>query len=223
MKKRGFTLIELLVVIAIIGVVIALVLPSLAGMRARAMFVACRSNLHQISVALHEYLNDYDCLPIVAAIDKVKNKKNDPDTGYPSLAVALYQYVETDKIFECPVDRGIETGLKSTGGKSCFKLWGSSYEFNSAMHYSYPGSGWFKADGKPKPVTRNYIANLRMPSELILMHDVTGDQLDARWHKVKPDPTYNVMFLDLHVEGMTVEGQPWSFEEKKRWWEYNKP
>ena len=234
MNKRGFTLIELLVVIAIIGVVMSLVMPSLTAMRARAMFVACRSNLKQIGIALHEYLYDYDSLPVVAAIDKVKNNKKDPDNGFPSLATALYEYVETDRIFSCTVDQGVPAAApnKVKEVESCFKEWGSSYDFNSNMYYPKGESErlisaeWYKRNGKPKPVTAKYLSTIRVLSDYILMHDYTGDSFECWWHKVSPSPTYNVMFLDLHVKGMSFEvGQTGNFNlyRLKSWWKYGQP
>jgi len=53
--KRGFTLVELLVVIAIIGLLIAILLPSLGKARDRAKTAVCASNLKEIGVAFRMY------------------------------------------------------------------------------------------------------------------------------------------------------------------------
>ena len=57
---RAFTLIELLVVVAIIGLLAGLLLPTLAGAKARAYKVACLSNLKQFGAAFHLYAGDHD-------------------------------------------------------------------------------------------------------------------------------------------------------------------
>jgi prepilin-type N-terminal cleavage/methylation domain-containing protein len=53
--RRGFTLIELLVVITIIAILVAILLPAVQQAREAARQNACRNNLKQIGLALHNY------------------------------------------------------------------------------------------------------------------------------------------------------------------------
>ena len=63
MKKNAFTLIELLVVIAVLGVLIAVILPNLIGVRARARDSARKNDLRQLKIALRMYYNDHQTYP----------------------------------------------------------------------------------------------------------------------------------------------------------------
>jgi prepilin-type N-terminal cleavage/methylation domain-containing protein len=94
MNKRAFTLIELLVVIAIIGILAAILLPSLARARENARRVSCMHNLSEIGLVLHMFADEH-------------NGKL-PWSGGKNNANCLLQlngkYYDDKKIFCCPSD-----------------------------------------------------------------------------------------------------------------------
>lgn len=61
--RRRFTLVELLVVVAILGVLAALLFPSLRSAKVRARKMACLSNMRQSLVGIFAYAGDYAEFP----------------------------------------------------------------------------------------------------------------------------------------------------------------
>ncbi|MFV0445760.1 MAG: type II secretion system protein [Planctomycetaceae bacterium] len=74
---RGFTLIELLVVIAIVGLLLAVSVPAVQGVRESARKTECLDHLHQLAVALQHHESTYGKLP------------KDNDQGWGVLAFLL--------------------------------------------------------------------------------------------------------------------------------------
>lgn len=85
----GFTLIELLTVITIIAILATLLMTTFGSVKRKAREAVCTSNLHQIGIALHLYLDDYGQRP-------------------PGLELlASSKYLGDGKVLTCPADRSI--------------------------------------------------------------------------------------------------------------------
>jgi prepilin-type N-terminal cleavage/methylation domain-containing protein len=96
---QGFTLIELLVVIAIIAVLIALLLPAVQQAREAARRSACRNNLKQIGLAIHNYVDMHGTFPIGS--NKYGKNGYIEDRGHMGWAIAILPFLDMANIYNC--------------------------------------------------------------------------------------------------------------------------
>jgi prepilin-type N-terminal cleavage/methylation domain-containing protein len=113
---KGFTLIELLVVIAIIAILIALLLPAVQQAREAARRTQCKNNLKQLGLAIHNYHDVFNGMPMRAAsvVGRDWYSFNEKSSGL----VALLPYVE-----QAPRYQQIETRTTTAAPGDSFTPW----------------------------------------------------------------------------------------------------
>jgi prepilin-type N-terminal cleavage/methylation domain-containing protein/prepilin-type processing-associated H-X9-DG protein len=134
----GFTLIELLMVLAIISLLVAILLPSLSLVRARARLLGCGANLRSLATAWIAYVQDHDGRFYQGPNANVNygGWKGIEDQGHwprplnPWVGLSGPDGVNerTAKVFRCPADRGGIPGYYVL--QKAYRVNGTSYQTN---------------------------------------------------------------------------------------------
>jgi len=204
--RAGFTLVELLVVIAIIAILAGFVLPTLGRAREAAKRSQCLSNLRQIGIGWTLYLNEWDVFPSDAA-NPVLGSTFGGATGVyaayggtlPASKRVLNPYVERGSdeaaylVFRCPSDDGFNNHQE---GVSVYELYGTSYIYNDDR-LSGIGLGEVTTDS----------GRLCLAGDAGWFVTLNPDwpKWGRCWHTAGGYPSFNVLFLDGHVQYVVVE------------------
>ncbi len=199
-QRSAFTLIEVLVVVSIIGLLLAIMIPSLARSRENARSVVCRSNLKEWGNAMFMYANVHrGTLPFEDRPDPVRDVAGDrgDKTGWACWFDALDRYlgsVQADEDVKiCPTVHRFDPGRQE------------SYRMNSKLAEDNIKSPHYY------PFRR--LDTLKRPGETVMLFDgdVGGGTISfkGRWRLSRNDDVSyrhnraaNLLFADWHAENL---------------------
>ncbi len=188
--KSGFTLIELLVVIAIIAILAAILFPVFGRARENARRSSCQSNLKQIGLGLLQYAQDYDEQFASTQYQDVADRHWYSDnTRYYKWMDAIYPYVKSEQIFDCPsaaatgttngatrkyiYHRNLPNSCAGGGGgypNDCMSY--GSYGLSQAYWDPAPGGGPTNASGPAQGESRGRsLSSISAPTTTIWVAD----------------------------------------------------
>jgi len=132
---QGFTLIELLSSTGIIGLILAILLPALNGVRSSARLITCTNNVRQLCHGLFVYADGYrGLLPMNVTTPKAYYWYDSDRSGR---ILSPSQSFLMGSVAACPEDSG---GLRSYA----MNIW-ASYAVDKAVHDSGYGTQWHLA------------------------------------------------------------------------------
>ena len=219
---KAFTLIELLVVVAITALLLAILSPALRKVQSMAKRVYCQTNLRQITLAWHVYLDDNEDI-FYQDLNANHTFGGWEGTGGYGLSRLLNPYLglpleikaedvldvekgDVAKVFRCPTDKGGQFY-----SQPAYDWFGNSYQTNLMLI----GPDQLEAEESPEPwktlheEINKLLPDLKRtsvsePARVVLVGD---NNWINQWQWEKPygkewhdkEHHYSVAFLDGHT------------------------
>lgn len=221
--RTGFTLVEILVVISIVSLLIALLLPALAGAQRQARSAACLTTMRGLAQAAFTYQADYkEIMPGPSTYDGAidANRYNGFTAGFGWKALATTDstyglntpasgYLDRNMLMTCPGRANSKGCRNAFDGSNDLYIFGGGGFARGTVHYAYRYNAALMTTEWGVKLARNeglYVGrtttNANAPNEV--------QPWSHQWYRRKPqalmwdDPAYG-----LHFQGgnMTTEAQ----------------
>jgi len=213
-KRRGVTLIELAVILVIIVILIFLLLPAMQQTRGPHPRARCRNSLKVITLALHQYADDFGTFPPAYTVDVDGN----PLHSWRTLLLPyldhrnLYESIDLSKPWNDPVNA--EALKRIPDFYSCPLMTGEKYQ---TLFLGVTAKEGIFIGATPRKLKEL----IDKPEETLIVLEVDGDQgvpwmapwdadekmiLQAVTKSEGPHPGgRNVAFVDVSVRTLPVE------------------
>ncbi|MBC2603406.1 prepilin-type N-terminal cleavage/methylation domain-containing protein [Puniceicoccus vermicola] len=223
-RKNGFSLVELLVVMAVVGLLVAITVPVIHSMRKRSENTECASKLRTLGLAGLSWINENNGNMLDSMFWRAPVETNS-GTLLPYLGFTNDQLgTEQPTPLSCPASFA-EVGPNPD--------WNRSYSIN--IYACASENNKRKEDGLYSRNVTN-IFQIEQPSRMAFFMDGNflasgaaerkagvqsvsipwNENTKTGFYNQHPGNTFNVVFMDGHVDSLTLEDLPTGSDVEKR-------